>query len=130
MLTPCISQADLSLNPAAHLAGVRPAGGKAAGGGNAVDSPAFRLRLRRLLGVCLDYVEAELNKVRAEQGSGEMVAQKTKKLKRKRNKKTQAPPTRMWPAQRGDEVLCSSRGRSLITCFPRCFFNKKKKQYC
>ena len=65
VLTPCVSQPDPSLNPAAHLAGVAPASGKAGvEGGNATDSPAFRLRLRRLLAACLGYVEEELSKVR------------------------------------------------------------------
>ncbi|CAM9562425.1 unnamed protein product, partial [Laminaria digitata] len=67
VLTPCVLQPDLSLNPAAHLAGVVSASGKGgagagAGGGSAADSPAFRLRLRRLLGACLGYVEGELSK--------------------------------------------------------------------
>ncbi|CAM9808220.1 unnamed protein product [Pylaiella littoralis] len=63
VLTVCILQADPSLNPAAHLAGVvgssREDGAK---GAPAPSDPALRLRLRRLLGVCLKYTERELNK--------------------------------------------------------------------
>ncbi|CAM9198747.1 unnamed protein product [Scytosiphon promiscuus] len=59
VLTLCILQADPKQNPAAHLAGVAEfCEGKEA----PVVDPALRLRLRRLLAVCLDHIERELSK--------------------------------------------------------------------
>ncbi|CAM9220994.1 unnamed protein product, partial [Hapterophycus canaliculatus] len=55
----CILQADPKQNPAAHMAGVAEScEGKEAPAVNL----ALRLRLRKLLAVCLDHTERELNK--------------------------------------------------------------------
>ncbi|CAM9760008.1 unnamed protein product [Ectocarpus sp. 4 AP-2014] len=64
VLTLCVLQADPSLNPAAHLAGIVAEPTSAAERGTTATSadPALRLRLRRLLAVCLDHTERELNK--------------------------------------------------------------------
>ncbi|CAM9206820.1 unnamed protein product [Ectocarpus sp. 6 AP-2014] len=64
VLTLCVLQADPSLNPAAHLAGIVAEPASAAGRGTTATSadPALRLRLRRLLAACLDHTERELNK--------------------------------------------------------------------
>lgn len=65
VLTLCVLQADPSLNPAAHLAGIVAEPASTAGRGTAAAAdPALRLRLRRLLAACLDHTERELNKVR------------------------------------------------------------------
>ncbi|CAN0224874.1 unnamed protein product, partial [Ectocarpus sp. 12 AP-2014] len=64
VLTLCVLQADPSLNPAAHLAGIVAEPASTAGRGTTATAadPALRLRLRRLLAVCLDHSERELNK--------------------------------------------------------------------